>query len=240
MRLGLMHNAELAKEVGADPAFLTMYQFYPSLGSAVEDSLGGWFFYPSVRYNGSLWTMPIELACSYAVFLVLPFVIRVRTAQLVLIMLVAVMAVLPIYPWLVCFLVGILFVRLSQEGQFKPDGPLRRQLEQMQWLTVILWALAITLATWPGFVSSHLSLPSNLNLSELMQIISGSIIVLLLFVLPKFQRILDWRPVQLMGRLSFAVYLIHLPVMCSLSSWLLWIFGILKFRTWPVSYWYFW
>lgn len=221
MRLGVMRNAELARQIGSADVFVTMYQFYPSLGSAVADSLGGWFFYPSVRYDISLWTMPIELVCSYIVFLILPFVIRIPTGLLALLLLTASIFALPVYPWLVCFLVGMLFVRLYQEGRFNPDGLLRRNLGRWPWLIGLGWATAMAPVLWPANIGGHSRLTAPLGLPNLMQIISASTIVLLLFGLPRFQRVLDWHPVQLMGRLSFSVYLIHIPLMCSLSSWLI-------------------
>ncbi len=218
MRADLMTNSRVASLTGSRGSLLQLYDFEPTLYSATVDALGGVLFFTNYRYNGAFWTMPIELLCSYAVFFVLPFVLRTATPTLVLLLFVGVLATINSYPWLTCFMAGIFLVRLQQEGIFREEGVLYHFIQSNRLVTPAIWVVVVSLALWPGWIAAHLSVPGFLGPPRSLEIVSAVLLVVLLLTSRRFQTTLDSPVARQMGRMSFAVYLLHLPVLCSASS----------------------
>jgi len=236
MQLDLMRSFEMGGITFKDAPLVKQYEFVPSLRSALLDSLGGWFFAGlgtrtpgSIRYDGALWTMPIELLCSYAVFLILPLIVRLRTRECALVLLAASVGLLGYYPWLVYFFIGILLVRLHQARLFEPGGALHK-IFRRRWVVLLAFGTATVLGVWPHETVRRLRLPAAINPLELVPLVSASLFLILLFALPRFRQILELPAIQVLGRLSFAVYLVHIPILCSLSSGL---FLVLHRAGWP-------
>src|SRR3989442_1430277 len=173
MRADLMMNSRVASLTGAGGSFLQLYDFEPTLYSATVDALGGVLFLTNYRYNGAFWTMPIELLCSYAVFFVLPFVLRTATPPLVLLLFVGALATINSYPWLTCFMAGILLVRLQQEGIFREEGVLCHMIQSNRLVTPAIWAVVVSLPVWPGWCVAHLSVPGFRGPSHSLEIVSA-------------------------------------------------------------------
>lgn len=193
MRLGLMRNVEMGGLTHAKAPLVLHYRFEPTAASAMSDIFGGWFVHESVRYDGALWTMPIELICSYVVFLTLPLLILFRSRLATLALLAASLALLGSYPWVAYFMVGILFVQLH------------RSFPQIR--AVIAWPLLLLAVVLGVFVAA-----------EAVQLFSSALIVALLFSRERWRRLLLRPATQFLGRTSFSVYLIHIPLLCSFSS----------------------
>lgn len=239
MRLDLMRSFEMGSVTFEDAPLVKQYEFVPSLRSALSDSLGGWFFAGlgtrppgSIRYDGALWTMPIELICSYAVFLILPLIVRLRARDCALVLLAASVGLMRYYPWLVYFFIGILLVRLHQARLFEPGGALHN-IFRRRWVVLLAFGAATVLGVWPEETARRLRLPAAVNPLELVPLLSASLFLILLFALPGFRRILELPAIQFLGRLSFAVYLLHIPILCSLSSGL---FLVLHRAGWPYGF----
>jgi peptidoglycan/LPS O-acetylase OafA/YrhL len=220
MRLGLMHNKELAAISGSSEFFSSFYDFYPpTFMNALTDSLGGALIIGSVRFNGALWTMPIELFCSYAVFLILPLVVCVKTRYLFIAFAVASISLLGHFHNVVCFLTGIMLVRAYQEGYFGAASRMSRLFNARfsRGLLVMLTIVAIINPIWVG---RYIPIPAFLNPVKSVQVVSAVIIVLMVLTNAPAQQILGSRPLKFLGKLSFSAYLLHLPILCSFSSWL--------------------
>jgi peptidoglycan/LPS O-acetylase OafA/YrhL len=193
MRLQLMRNVEMGAVTHAAAPLVLHYRFEPTLASAVSDMSGGWFVHESVRYDGALWTMPIELICSYVVFLVLPVLALSSSAVPALVALAASFIVFGSYPWVAYFMAGVLFVRLYRSF---PEIP-----------AIAAWPLLLVAITAGVFVAA-----------EPVQFLSSLLIVGLLFTHERWRRFLQRPATQFLGRTSFSVYLIHIPLLCSFSS----------------------
>lgn len=194
MRLHLMHNVEMGPLTHLDAPLVQFYRFEPTWSSAMNDVFGGWFVHKSVRYDEALWTMPIELICSFVVFLTLPLLIVFRSRLFTLALLAISIAFLGSYPWVAYFIVGILFVQLH--GNFTETRG------------IIAWpALLVAIIVGVFFVET-----------EAAQLFSTAIILALLFSRERWRRPLLQPATQFLGRTSFSVYLIHIPLLCSLSS----------------------
>lgn len=82
----------------------------------------------------------------------------------------------------------------------------------------VLWGVVVSFALWPRWIAAHVSLPDVFGPRDSLEIVSAVLIVVLLFTSERFQAILDSRVAGQMGRMSFAVYLLHMRVLCSVFS----------------------
>jgi peptidoglycan/LPS O-acetylase OafA/YrhL len=220
MRAGAMHNNEAAVITGAE-RWTEGYRFDPTLRTALTDAMGGALLYSSVRYNGALWTMPIELICSYGVFLLLPLIGRLRTDQMILAFAIACLSLLSNYHWMVCFMAGIVLARVYQEGGFNRNGKVFELFSSLSWLRPTVFAVVVVFAVYPDWSGIHLPLPKFLNPKETVQIIAAVLLVVLVLISPFAQRLLSYPVSRFLGRVSFSAYLVHLPIICSFSSWMI-------------------
>ncbi|MGE0132754.1 MAG: acyltransferase family protein [Blastocatellales bacterium] len=220
MRLGLMHVAEASQITGATP-WAEAYRFDPTLRTLLTDVFGGALLYSTVRYNGALWTMSIELICSYGVFLLLPLIAKLRTEQIILAFAIASLSLLQHYQWMVCFLSGVVLARLYQEGWFSLDGEIYRLFSSFRFLQPFLLVIAAVFTLYSDWSGIHLPVPQFLNPTEMVQIASAVIMVVLVLSSPLAQSFFGNRVSRHIGKLSFSVYLVHLPIICSFSSWMI-------------------
>lgn len=248
-RCGLMRNVELAPVSGSQWWLGIFYTFHPSLTTALPDALGGVILRGETRYNGVFWTMAVELICSYLLFCALPLLVRCNR-YLLLGLLAALFVATPSLPvmsifaqYVVYFLAGIVFciffvhtdlfaVKIPQMlDRFRWVRPCLLLLAIIPWLymSTIQWAIRAVFGQKPivGAVSAApvARLLSWLTVGQQYQrgwleIGSSLLIVALVLTHRPTQRWLNTRALQHLGRLSFSVYLVHLPILASFSSWL--------------------
>jgi peptidoglycan/LPS O-acetylase OafA/YrhL len=204
LQSGLMFSQEAARRMDAmqgltaDPAapndisnnwLRIYYGFAPSITDALREGTWGAFFGPAF-YNPVLWTMPIELAGSFLVYGFLALFGGVRRRWLLY-------AIGGILLWkcdqayLADFLGGIALCDLWAFNQ----RTWQRELPLLAALAVV--AVALFAVPWK---------PA-----------SALLVVAAAAASPRFQRILSVGWLSWLGRVSFALYLIHMPIFCSLS-----------------------
>lgn len=210
MRFGWMVNGAAASRSPAAP-LLTLYAFQPAWETLLNDALGGWLS-GNVRYNGVLWTMPIEVCCSYIVFALAPFLRRGRTAGVLLWGALAGAIFMATYHWAAYFVVGALLARLKRDAPDLGIAWTRRHRP----VTVAAALVALAIAPWPYFYALAFRLRGAYV--ELLQLVVVAVIFWLLLTTPPVQRFFGSRPLRFLGRTSFAIYLLHLPLLCSLGS----------------------
>jgi len=212
MRLGWMQNSAAAVKALESP-LRTAYTFNPTLSSAVRDALGGWLFRQSFRYNGALWTMPIELVCSYLVFAGAPLLRRGTKPAVLGAGTLLSLALLPNHAWTAYFVAGAIFARLKRdEPELGTAWSARHRSISLPILVAALMA-----APWP-FLSASAVAPGISLAPELVQFACVIVIFWSLLTTPHAQSFFGSRPLRFMGRTSFAVYLLHFPLICSLGS----------------------
>jgi len=208
MSMGWSH----APQAGALSGSTWLADFWkkpPDLLEALKDGsygtiLGGWS-----RFNPTLWTMKIELLGSMFVFAYRSLTLPGRAAPINFAVAVALLAwFFPHdWPYYTAFLAG------SHVGEAK--------LTSSKW---VLGGLVAGAVVCGGFDASHwydwtrvLPLADN-ERKAFFNVIGG---VMLLYVVRcgVFDRVLQSRPAQFMGRISYAFYLVHLPILLSFSAW---------------------
>jgi peptidoglycan/LPS O-acetylase OafA/YrhL len=213
MKLGAMVNYPAAHVTHS--GWLSMwYQFRPSLFGAVWEALYGAFAKGSSIYNSNLWTMRIELAGSLYVFVVAA-ISRHRYVRLAGYSLFIWWTPLDYYP---LFAVGALLYdcrelvdRLSTRRYYLPE---------------IVFATGLYLCAMPAALAYNdfiffkwLPLLGQGEANSIHWHKIGALLVMLgLLKSLRLQSFFGNALGRYLGKISFTLYLIHLPLICSVTS----------------------
>jgi peptidoglycan/LPS O-acetylase OafA/YrhL len=216
---GAYHNKEAGEVVGSW-WFSALYQFPPSFLDMIWRSLVTTFFVGGAAiYNPNLWTMQPEFAGSFLVFLInaLSHNRYVRTA---LLLLWSVLADLHIDSYLPLFAAGALLFEFEAETQFTKNYSaiafavlasfgLYLGVMQVADHGFLLW--------WYGWLPRFSDDPNN-NVMHWHGL--GAILLTAITLRAPFLQIALGSGVgRYLGRISFVLYLIQVPVICSFTSW---------------------
>lgn len=176
----------------------TFYRFPPSWQSLLTFSSHDVFLaYDGAKsWNPVLWTMPIELVGSFVVF-GLVLLTRARPIRIALAVL---YAAYYLQSPLCCFATGYLVAEYTMAK--RQNAP---RLGAVLLISSILLAISIR-----AFAIS----------SQAVLTLTATAILLSISISPVLQKPLSSSISRLLGRLSFPLYLVHLPIICSLGSWL--------------------
>ncbi len=196
---------------GADSLFDShrVFAFPRDLGSLLDNLFWRTWFAPADvtrMYNLVLWTMPAELWGSFIVFaasLILGWA-RWRTG---------VLAVLAVVLWQAVPGNGVAL------GVFVGGAALasarRRWLPNAAWLAV--GAAGLVLGAYNGGpLFQWLGLPGWIDTP--LRAAGALLLVAAVLHVPLLQRVFEWRPFLWLGRISFARYLVHQPIIYSLGA----------------------
>jgi peptidoglycan/LPS O-acetylase OafA/YrhL len=217
---GAYHNKEAGAIVGSW-WFSAWYQFRPSFLDMIWRSLVTTFFVGGAAiYNPNLWTMQPEFVGSFVVFLInaLSGNRYVRTA---LLLLMAVLADIRIDSYLPLFAAGALLfefeVELTQLAKNYSALAFAALASFGLYLGVMQVAEHGLLLEWYGWLPRISDDPNN-NVMHWHGI--GAILLTATTLLAPFlQAALGSAIGRYLGRISFILYLIQVPVICSLTSW---------------------
>jgi peptidoglycan/LPS O-acetylase OafA/YrhL len=217
---GAYHNKEAGEIVGSW-WFSAWYQFPPSFLDMIWRSLVTTFFVGGAAiYNTNLWTMQPEFVGSFLVFLISAFSHNryVRTA---LLLLWAVLADLRIDCYLLLFAAGALLfefeAELTQLAKNCPAIAFAVLASFGVYLGVMQVAEHGLLLWWYGWLPRFSDDPNN-NVMHWHGL--GAILLAATTLLAPFlQAALGSAVGRYLGRISFVLYLIQVPVICSFASW---------------------
>ncbi|HEV7930315.1 MAG TPA: acyltransferase [Nitrosospira sp.] len=194
-----------------------LWNVTPDFFGAIYHATIGIFITGTSQYNTVLWTMQAELFGSFLVFVLLlaggraPAHWRwVAYAALVIPL---------VNSYLLCFVAGVALCDWYSHRTTKPS------LKPVIWLPLL--AVSLLLGSMPvgtlvgtmfggvpGWLGQGLDIPARSH------IIAAILLVGALVAVPAWQRVLCWRPLIYLGRVSFGLYLTHLLVLGTISCWL--------------------
>jgi peptidoglycan/LPS O-acetylase OafA/YrhL len=214
MKLGLSYYDEVQTITLAtmqDP-----YAVTPSLDTLLWQTLYRTFFAYGMEYNPVLWTMTYELLGSFLIFTVL---LAFGKAQIRF-----VVYLLGIYFFCDSYYLGFwLGMMLSDLSNSFASSEIRIK---SGWALGFLTAFGLYLGSFPyvsppGFFYNWLPLNGSGFPNAIAYHTVGAFFVLMALINSRIgQRALGCRPINYLGRISFSLYLVHFPVLCSLSSYL--------------------
>lgn len=205
MGFGLMHNIPASKAAGSDGWLPIVYTFTPTFMDLLHFSF--WRVYvdgsPASSYDAPLWTMPIEMQGSILVFATL-LVMGQRTTLRGVIHVV----VLVVTAWLgspfVAMAAGAAVANLAQLD-------MHRRLRDSAYASFVAWGLLVGAVV---FAAARPDVPGPVWLT-----VCSSSLLYGVLLNKGFQRTLSSPVSSWLGRISFSLYLIHVLVLCSFTSW---------------------
>ncbi|KAF1005072.1 MAG: hypothetical protein GAK28_03515 [Luteibacter sp.] len=208
MRMGWSH----AREAGALSGSYWLADFWKQPADVVQalrDGVYGTLFGGWSRFNPTLWTMKIELLGSLFVFAYRSLTLPGRSGVLNFAFAVAVLTwFFPHdWPYYTAFLAG------SHVGE-------ARLTRSRPLLAAILVGAVVCggfdVSPWYDWTRV---LPLADNERKAFFNVVGGVLMLYAVRCGVLDRVLQSRPAQFMGRISYAFYLVHLPILLSFSAW---------------------
>jgi peptidoglycan/LPS O-acetylase OafA/YrhL len=204
--LGAFRNGA-ASPVALSDWLASFYSFEPHLGDMLQFALFGVYFAfePAKSWNAVLWTMPVELLGSYALFWLLALR-RLPQIQIAVALAACVWLLDSFFFGFPCgFLLAVSF------SKFKSPAGRKTAWGGAALLTIGI-GLAVVLRTpFREILTEWMSPTVSRNLVAAM-VVAG------VALLPAAQRALSGRLSRFLGFLSFPLYLVHLPVICSAGA----------------------
>ena len=207
-KFNLMFNAEVATTPERSSNWLgTFYKFEPNIKDAIKFSLFDVFFrYDSSKtYNSSLWTIPIEILGSFMIYSYLGIFRSTEKIHIKLAAMIAI-ALFAINPLLFCFFAGYLISELNNNKSYG----------EFIWRPIQRWGNLISLAMFLACAFLSTFFRDN----DFRTSIFASGIVLSISLSPTLKTFFQNKYSIFLGKISFPLYLIQIPIICSWSSYL--------------------
>ena len=206
-----------AAQITGSTWLAALWQFPPHFFNALYQGSIGVFIKGSSDYNTVLWTMKIELIGSFLVFALLFAIGKARHRYLIYLAL----GLLLIKTYYLAFILGIALC----DGYYHWGKPTKATWHWIVWvpLTVVSLLLAsfpvgTLTGTWFAFAQGVL--PAGASVATTTHILGAFGLILALLYTPTLQDVLTTKPMLYFGKISFALYLTHLYIVGSFSSYL--------------------
>ena len=193
------------------------YQFTPSAIDAVKEA--GWrafFEYDTYHtYNNVLWTMGVEFRGSMFVFALVALTGGLRNRAMLYVLVGLVLRHWSLYQY-IDFLAG---VALSDWYVTRGAGQTRADRSSLAFGLFMILAGLLVGGSAPAEIETQPD-AGGLIPPRLWLTVAATLVVAGILRSPALQSALTIRPLVLLGKMSFSLYLVHVPILCSLSSWL--------------------
>lgn len=232
MRLGLYFNGE-ASEITRSGWLGGWYRFAPNFVDMVSEALYGAFASGRNAYNPNLWTMQFELQGSLYVFLIW----ALFTDRGIRLMAVLLFALVHVADYYLLFAAGVLLYDRGSQLIALPQR-WKATAKRGESLGFGLVALGLLLGSLPFVINApgagwlarhnapHIIQAANAAIispvyrhAEWVHGIGAIVLFAGLLLSSRIKRALGSAVPAFLGRISFVLYLINIPVVCSVLSW---------------------
>lgn len=188
-----------------------------SWAAALREGLYRIYLFGEVRFDSPLWTMRLELFGSFAVFVAAPLLFWVRNWPLRLGVIVAVMAAVGVdfpFTYFTDFLVGVFLALLYTENKLPAVSNA---------LAAIMALAGIYLFCFSAAEANMIHAPLKALLprgetAHFVWDVSAALIILVLLGNPFLRHVFSKSWAVWLGKLSFPLYLLHVPIMLSAGA----------------------
>jgi peptidoglycan/LPS O-acetylase OafA/YrhL len=197
----------------------------PSLWNALRHGLVGNFVWGGSSFNNVLWVMQIELIGSLGIFWL--YWLTSGRARVIVLLFVAAWIIVFLRPAYLAFVVGALLFEAHHRGILYRWGASFGPIALV--LGILLGAPGSGFAERVGLPE----LPGKLTLGEahgLIPVLAAGLIVYAVLVLPALSRFFSTTILRFLGRVSFALYLVHVPLLYTVVAY------AYVHSGWPMSY----
>ncbi|WP_196886649.1 acyltransferase family protein [Aureivirga sp. CE67] len=214
LSFGLMFNNELATyfeiEYSRNDWLFDLYNFEPNFILMLKDGIWNTFFdfkYSS-SYNGVLWTMNPELYGSFACFFIFAVFSKHKLRHYIYILFFLLSIPLKIY-WLGTFMIGFML------SDFDNNSFVKNTFIENVWKNVLSKKLINI-----SFFMVVVFLSGIFHFKPFFNFLTSILLILILMRTKSIQKLFINPFFLWLGKISFSLYLIHIPILCSLTSWL--------------------
>jgi peptidoglycan/LPS O-acetylase OafA/YrhL len=221
LHFGLMFNRELAvadKVYPVNDWLYSMYTFEPNFFDAVKSALYTTFFdfQQLSSYNSILWTIQNEFLGSLFIFSLFG-IVRHNSLRGIVYLITAIIVLALQQVWLAAFVAGYALCDYDFFNSASRYIRLAKIIEhKLHRYKLVNFILSIVFILFGYSVLSFLKIPIAFH-----KLILSIYIVYVCLRNDLFKEILSSKLPFFFGKISFSLYLIHLPVICSLTSFLI-------------------
>ncbi len=212
MKLSLFHNAEVGILSKSTWWFSETWTFHPDFLGMLKESFYGVFIRDESNYNPVLWTMTYEFFGSFLVFIVAAVFGSFKHRKLIYF----VLCILLCRTYYMAFIAGLILSDLTFNGY----------LEFFESKIAKLILIGLFLGSYPAGMDVsktiyRVFLLDFLYINPMFFHILGSVCIMLAILnSKKLQRFFSTRILSFLGRISFPMYLVHLPLIGTFSCFL--------------------
>jgi peptidoglycan/LPS O-acetylase OafA/YrhL len=215
LKIGAFKNLAAAQLTGS--GLLAALWHYPMhLGDIINEGTVGVFKQSNpVGTNPPLWTLYYELIGSFLIFLILLLFGKLRQRWVFYIALCFAFQ----QSYYLAFILGIIISDI-----WHSESAIKAWLGRLSWPLLVI---GLFLGAWiysptRGTLYNHFSLQdfTPVTLSVLAHTVGASFVIVAALSLASLKRVLETRPVQFLGRVSFSLYLLHFIVIGTYGSYL--------------------
>ena len=221
LKAGWMRSQEVFQVAHSFPLIGEIYRLPADFVRVLREGLWGIYFgYDQPHsYNPVLWTMEVELKGSFLSFAFLSLFGTTRRRWFVY-------PVLVLLFWNTYYLSFVLGVALSDLACSSEGSALWQRLEGQKWLSWVSLGMGILLSSYTADgrhrVYRWLNFPfygeMQVDTEALYHIMGAAFLIYAVLQESHLRRMLEGKFLVWTGKYSFALYLVHIPVICSLGG----------------------
>ncbi|RDY31789.1 acyltransferase family protein [Lachnotalea glycerini] len=215
MKLGAYHNGPAAVISGSTKWFMTFNESTPTLLSLLKETLIDCFFGQAKMYNNVLWIIKYEFLGSLMVYAILYVTGKWKYRDVLYVILI----ILCIRNDYVCIFIGMFLCDIMQNGSKFVEKYCKNKF-------ILLFSMIVGMlfATYPAAgenlehtIYQYLGVPMVI----IFYVIGSTLLFWVLLNSERLQWVFNVRVLQLLGKYSFGIYLVHFPIIATFSSWFL-------------------
>lgn len=222
LHLGLFFNTQAAALTGSE-WLSEFYQDKTTLWDLFFSSIADtWIVGYSTLYSNAFWMLADLFNGSFMAYL-LAAMSRGMNRRVIFVYIGAALIYFSTNSRLTDFVLGVLISYIVvQYGE-----SIHRHQKGCVAAGIIMLIVAVILGAYPvAYAPTNAyrflnHLPDRLNPYYFYHMLASALLVAAIWLLKPIQRLLSVKPVQFLGKISYSVYLVHIPVLFSLSAWLL-------------------
>lgn len=218
MKSGLLFHQQAAMVCKSYDWLAVFNNFEPNFGEMLKEGFFGNFFENSSQYVGPLWTMTYEMMGSLFVFAFLALFGKEKVRYVLYV----VFLVLFRESNYSHFVVGMALCDLMQG-----DYDFIKKYRSKKWMIVLTVLLGLFFSTYPSGTDPNITMYRYFNLNQWMDtvtvyhFIGAALLFIAILNSNILQKFFELQPFAFLGKYCFGLYLIHWPVMMSLSSYIM-------------------
>ncbi len=219
MKFSVTYNTQVA-ELTKNPGWFGQFNIFdPNILDVLKQAFFGNFFRFQSTYVSPLWTISYEIYGSFLVFFFLGLFGKEKIRYPLYIILILLLSDIN-YD---AFIIGMMICDVVVNG-----FPYIDRYKSKKWLPYITFIVGIYFASYPTVANVEDTIYQIISYKQwgidpitFNHLLGASLMVFSLVHSSFLQKIFELKPFRFLGKYSFGLYLVHWPIMISLSSYLL-------------------